>query len=397
MSDRTRGISIKNHHSIDDTTGTSSISSQSLSSSRRSIRRFRRSTSRGSGGAGSDNNAVRKRYLYRLGISDSVFGSDVRSDHDSITTCSRDSLEDVHTSSSLQASLMGSVHHPPMSQSPASSRSTGVLKEKTKDKVLLKKSVEYTTDLKFDKSDPTDVEKTHQADELSNAWSHLLALGEADALDTQEPEPLDGAFDLFSLPSDSSIASFNRTHTPKASSTDSLTEVSSFNSNTLASSFSFQSMHREISEIHQANSMSLSDHSTLSRRKVSFDSTVKATTIPARHSYSQRVRTKLWSSSEDIVSNAIRNEFEYNFDGHNWRSIREEKDFISIAPSSDEMIHPAHFYGCWPHSSRSMPSLQTVESPPSPEKRGSSDDDDDDDDGSGLHFCGVFGMELNTE
>jgi hypothetical protein len=138
--------------------------------------------------------------------------------------------------------------------------------------------------------------------------------------------------------------------------------------------------------------MSLSDHSIQPRRKVSFDSTVKATTIPARFSYSQRVRTKLWSSSEDIVNNAIRNEFEFSFDGSDWRRIREEKDFISVAPLSEEKLHPAHFYGR-PNSSRSMPVLPSQDNSPLLERGESSSDDD----GSEMHFCGVFGMEMNTD
>ena len=133
--------------------------------------------------------------------------------------------------------------------------------------------------------------------------------------------------------------------------------------------------------------MSLSDHSIQPRRKVSFDSTVKATTIPSRSSYSKRVRTKLWSSSEDIVNNAIRNEFEFAFDGNDWRKIREEKDFISVAPSSDEKLHPAHFYG-WSRST----SLLSVEDNLLERRESSSDDDESD-----LHFCGVFGMEMNAD
>lgn len=350
---------------------------------------------------------MRKRYLYRLGINNTDCGSGVHSDLDSITTCSRDSTE---ATPSRSLNIMHGLNHQLLSQSLESSKSSRMSSLKSgevQEKVLLRKSVQYTTKLKFDKSDPTDVAKTSPTPtkaslssttapkyELSSAWTNLLAIGEADVQETQAIEQLDGAFDLFSLPSDSSTTSCKRAISTRVLSTDSLTEASSLNSNTITSSFSFHSMHREINEINQLTSMSLSDHSIMSsKRKVSFDSTVKATTIPTRHSYSQRVRHKLWSSSEDIVSNAMRNEFEFSFDGHDWRRVREESDFISVAPSSDEKIHPAHFYG-WPHSSRSMPTLHADESPSPLERKGSNSDDDD---GSDVHFCGVFGMEMNTE
>jgi hypothetical protein len=394
-SDKRQGDAISSHLSFGRTIGTSSIdtssiSSQSLSSGRR-IRRFRRNTNR-FGSTGRDDE-VRKRYLCRLGINETSCGSNVHSDHDSITTCSRDS------SYKNPVTMYGQKLPSSLCQSSESSRLSRRMSRGSTDKVLLRTSVQYTTELKFDKSDATLHNFTAppspppRSDELSTAWANVLGLGEGDSQDIQgrETEPLDGAFDLFSLPSDSSLASNKRALTTAAPSTDSLTEVSSYNSNTLASSFSFKSMDRAIGEINQSNSMSLSEHSTLSnRRKVSFDSTVRATTIPARQSYSQRVRTKLWSSSEDIVNNAIRNEFEFQFDGHDWRRVREESEFISIAPSSDEKIHPAHFYGS-PGSSRSMPALHSEETSSFLERKGSSSDDDESD----LHFCGIFGMELN--
>ena len=349
---------------------------------------------------------MRKRYLYRLGINNMNSGSVAHSDLDNITTSSRDNLE--ATPSSSQNMIHG-LQSSPLSHYSESSKSSMALSLKSgqlREKVLLRKSVQYTTELKFDKADSTYVTTTSPTPtktpspttvpkyELPSTWTNLLAIGETDVKETQVTEQLDGAFDLFSLPSDSSITSCKRaTHTTVLS-TDSLTEASSLNSNTITSSFSFHSMHREINEINRLTSMSLSDHSIMSsKRKVSFDSTVKATTIPTRHSYSQRVRHKLWSSSEDIVNNAMRNEFEFSFDGHDWRRVKEESDFISVSPLSEEKIHPAHFYG-WPYSSRSMPTLHIDERQVPPVDRAGSNSDDD---GGDMHFCGVFGMEMNTE
>eukprot|EP00804_Cyclotella_cryptica_P022154 CCRYP_011625-RA/>CCRYP_011625-RA protein AED:0.17 eAED:-0.24 QI:0/-1/0/1/-1/1/1/0/418 len=407
---------IESHQSFDGTLGTASasLSSQSVSSGRRNIRRFRRSTRR-LGFLGGD--ALRTRYLYRLGIG-VLDGSDGQSAHDGCTSKALD-IQEVKPSPSLpaQVNLMANLHSPSLSQSPESAQTSKMhtrssTNDKPEGKVLLRTSVQYTTELKFDKSDPTDIEKTSQHSnnsitpslspsssaskfELSTAWTHhLLAIGEHLEEGThgkQQPdeEPLDGAFDLFSLPSDSSVAVPRGMTGTSAASADSLTEAStSVYSHTpefLSTSFSFQSIYREINRV---QSMSLSDHSLQPRRKVSFDSTVKATTIPARSSYSKRVRTKLWSSSEDIVNNAIRNEYEFSYDGSDWRKIREEKDFISVAPSSDEKLHPAHFYG-W---SRSASKLSVEDNLL---ERGESSSDDDD--GSDLHFCGVFGMEMNAE
>jgi len=112
------------------------------------------------------------------------------------------------------------------------------------------------------------------------------------------------------------------------------------------------------------------------QRKVSFDSTVKAATIPSRFSYSSRIHTRLWSSTEDIHANAVRNDKEYVFDGSNWRTAREESDFLrcsSVSSSSlEELVHPVHFRG-W---SCSPPSCQHEQSLPS--TRNKEDDNADD-------------------
>ena len=406
---------VDSHQSFDGTLGTASASSssQSVSSGRRNIRRFRRSAHR-LGFLGSD--ALRKRYLYRLGIS-VLDGSDDLLPRDGCTSMAVNN-EEVQPPRSPPAQVNAAANppSPSLSQSIESSHNPKMHARSSKndtaeDKVLLRKSVQYTTELKFDRSDPTDVEKISQHSinsitgslspssssskfELSTAWTHhLLAIGEnieegTHGKQQRDKGPLDGAFDLFSLPSDPSIAAPHGMITTSAASADSLTEAStSLHSHTpefLSCSFSFQSIRREINRVH---SMSLSDHSIQPRRKVSFDSTVKATTIPSRSSYSKRVRPKLWSSSEDIVNNAIRNEFEFSFDGSDWRKIREEKDFISVAPSADEKLHPAHFYG-WSRST----SLSSVDDNLLERRESSSDED-----GSDLHFCGVFGMEMNAD
>jgi hypothetical protein len=137
-------------------------------------------------------------------------------------------------------------------------------------------------------------------------------------------DQVDGAYDLFSLPSDSSIS---------PSRSDSIRSLENI------IGVDRLSLHDDIS-----------DCSIHKHRKVSFDSTVRATTIPSRLSYSSRMKTRLWSSTEDIFSNAIRNEKEFAFDGCDWRTASEESDFLrcpfaSSMLSDDVFVHPVHFVG----------------------------------------------------
>mmetsp|Transcript_29647 Transcript_29647/g.59394 ORF Transcript_29647/g.59394 Transcript_29647/m.59394 type:complete len:563 (-) Transcript_29647:189-1877(-) len=364
-----------------------------------------------------------------------------------------------------------------------SPRSDGLIKEKV---MLLKNSVQYTTELKFDRDDPTDLEKSNSisADfELSSEWtSYLLSkAGEGDddvsqdhlqnkkvdgAFDlfslpseltfldgqlstqpielsnssssylaredamttsssqlreekTQIVEPKDGAFDLFSLPSDASMSSFPKTVTTKncdsggnitelvtdhasVESSLSLLSTHQFSVRSLDTSFCFDKQSFQDDRTHQ---------STKSRRKVSFHSAVKATTIPSRSSYSDRIRTRLWSSTEDIHHNAVRNELEYAYDGNDWRKVREENDFICFSneylePSgrvipTEELVHPVHVTGWAPtlrnfHRDRSLSLLEnknvneSCTSQPSFDSDESYQDDDDN-----VYCDGVFALEMN--
>ncbi len=228
--------------------------------------------------------------------------------------------------------------------------------------ILLRTSERYTVDLKFDKSypercnTPTDDEATANSCspptsnkfELSSAWTNFLSSSSPDSCVTASPssssaEPLDGAYDLFSLPSDSSM---------NKPSLDSATEL-----------FEFPSGHNDVTTpilLRRESSKSRSEHTSSSwtnqsslhrpRRKVSFDSTVIATTIPSRYSHSDRIRSRLWSSTNDIYANAIRSEQESMYDGSDWRMATEETDFVcpssstSSSPSSipDQFVQPFH-------------------------------------------------------
>jgi hypothetical protein len=77
---------------------------------------------------------------------------------------------------------------------------------------------------------------------------------------------------------------------------------------------------------------------------------VIATTIPSRFSYSDRIRSRLWSSTNDIYANAIRNEHEFTYDHNDWRTASEEGEFSPSQSFSspdqlstqEQLVHPFH-------------------------------------------------------
>lgn len=235
--------------------------------------------------------------------------------------------------------------------------------------ILLRKSQRYTIDLKFDKSypercnTPTDEATANSCSpptsnkfELSTAWTNFLSSASPDSCVAASPssssaEPLDGAYDLFSLPSGSSM---------NKPSLDSATEL-----------FEFPSGHNDVTTpilLRRESSKSRSEHTSSSwtnqsslhqsRRKVSFDSTVIATTIPSRFSYSDRTRSRLWSSSNDIYSNAIQSEQEFMYDGSDWRTATEETDFV--CPSSSTSSSPSSIPDQFNNNGRLSQSMPTM-------------------------------------
>ena len=184
--------------------------------------------------------------------------------------------------------------------------------------------MKYTTELK---SDPNGDHSNSIAPrsslskfELSSAWTSLLSNDTASTLSSSS-EPLDGAFDLFSLPSETSIA-FSRFDSAK-----------SLETNTIA-----------LEVLPSRDDLSLA--SIPKQRKVSFNSTVKAATIPSRRSYSDRIKSRIWSSTEEIYANGFRNVREFEYDGNNWRTAKEECDFMRCASANELLlVHPVHLIG----------------------------------------------------
>ncbi|KAL7535309.1 hypothetical protein ACHAXR_006407 [Thalassiosira sp. AJA248-18] len=315
---------------------------------------------------GSSNGEVRNRYLNRLGIPTGPTYTDISraSQREQRTLAAGGSLKFQSCSAPEKKSCMRKPTH----SSTSSSLSQGAIEESNssgktsgtiigEDKIiLLKRSVQFTTKLK---SGPTDrlhqlTSKTSREDEsssskfeLSPSWTTFLSKDTLSASTTSVScEPLDGAYDLFSLPSDSSAA------TSRCDSNRSL-DITALDRLPSRDDLSVSSMPR--------------------RRKVSFDSTVKAATIPSRVSYSNRIRTRLWSSTENIYANAVRNEKEYAFDGNNWRTAREEDDFLRCSSTSslspEELVHPVHLSECMPTRSCWQDEQTSHRRSPSPSSR----------------------------
>ena len=93
-----------------------------------------------------------------------------------------------------------------------------------------------------------------------------------------------------------------------------------------------------------------------------------ATTIPSRHDYPDQVRAAIWTNQADILSQAYRNDLEYEYDGRNFQSAREEDEFIrcSLTPPSSAMeqeeilVHPVHFLPTSPWRKTNTPSQHST-------------------------------------
>jgi len=199
--------------------------------------------------------------------------------------------------------------------------------------ILLRQSIKYTTALKPDLNVGTESKF-----ELSSAWSKLLS---SDTSRCQTPSP----------------PQFGRCLSRKD--TASWTSLESASYSTLTSGL--------------ASFDNLSSTSSLQRRrKVSFDTTVHAATIPSRHDYSDQARAAMWTNQAELYREAFRNDLEYEFDGRKAQSVSEEVDFIrcSLTPPSSSaamekeeiLVHPVHFLPTSPWKKTNTPQHSTLTS-----------------------------------
>lgn len=77
-------------------------------------------------------------------------------------------------------------------------------------------------------------------------------------------------------------------------------------------------------------------------KRCKFNEVVDVMPIPMRSEYSQRVRSRLWSTALEIHRNATRNAFEFASEGWNWRTVTEDEGmFVDV--NTGELIHPIHY------------------------------------------------------
>lgn len=81
------------------------------------------------------------------------------------------------------------------------------------------------------------------------------------------------------------------------------------------------------------------------RRGVSFAPRVRVQPVPHASALACVQRRSIYSSSDEVRRNKVRNKREYRYDGCDWRDATEEWE-MGIDMVTGELVHPAHEY--WP-------------------------------------------------
>ena len=76
-------------------------------------------------------------------------------------------------------------------------------------------------------------------------------------------------------------------------------------------------------------------------KHISFDNNVKVIPIPQRSEYSNRIASRIWSRHEELMKNIERNIIEFESEGWDWRSVKED-DKMLIDCRTGERVHPIH-------------------------------------------------------
>jgi hypothetical protein len=88
----------------------------------------------------------------------------------------------------------------------------------------------------------------------------------------------------------------------------------------------------------------LKDHSRTSvkqkQTRIAFQDEVEVMSIPTRHEYSDRIKSRIWSNRHELQENAERNAVEFAAEGWNWRTVTEDEGMY-ICSASGELVHPA--------------------------------------------------------
>lgn len=86
---------------------------------------------------------------------------------------------------------------------------------------------------------------------------------------------------------------------------------------------------------------SLSDTSTTSHRRLTFNENVTVCPIPKHQEYSNRIKEHLWNSPVELMQNARRNSIEFAAEGWDWRNTLEDENMYRCV-TTNEKIHPVH-------------------------------------------------------
>jgi hypothetical protein len=79
---------------------------------------------------------------------------------------------------------------------------------------------------------------------------------------------------------------------------------------------------------------------TSRRNQVSFDPQVRVVSIPSRNCYSNRIRSTIWTPSEEMQHNVARNTLEFAAENWDWRQVADDGDMVYY---QGDMVHPVHF------------------------------------------------------
>mmetsp|Transcript_851 Transcript_851/g.1873 ORF Transcript_851/g.1873 Transcript_851/m.1873 type:complete len:282 (+) Transcript_851:129-974(+) len=100
-----------------------------------------------------------------------------------------------------------------------------------------------------------------------------------------------------------------------------------------------------LSTIDDENDSIQQPKSTPQKRKkgVSFSPKIQIQSIPHVSTLSSTQRRRMYSSSDEVRRNKIRNTKEYRYDGCDWRNLTEESE-MDVDDVTGELIHPVHEY-----------------------------------------------------
>lgn len=99
--------------------------------------------------------------------------------------------------------------------------------------------------------------------------------------------------------------------------------------------------HEVSSDATAAASSAGTDTGTDTKQTLRFQDEVEVVPIPTRFEYSDRIKSRIWSSRHELQENAERNALEFAAEGWNWRTVTED-DGMFICSVSGELVHPIH-------------------------------------------------------